>query len=86
MNAFGICLVWLIKIPILFYRRLISPLLPNSCRFTPSCSEYMLSAIDQWGVLKGGVLGLRRIAKCHPWGAHGYDPVPKKDDKAAPRP
>ena len=82
MNALGICLAWLIKIPILFYRQLISPLLPNSCRFTPSCSQYMLSAIDQWGVFKGGLLGLKRIAKCHPWGPHGHDPVPKKDDKA----
>ena len=82
MNVLGICLAWLIKIPILFYRQLISPLLPNSCRFTPSCSEYMLSAIDQWGVFKGGLLGLKRIAKCHPWGPHGYDPVPKKDDNA----
>ncbi len=82
MNVLGIWLAWLIKIPILFYRRLISPLLPNSCRFTPSCSEYMLSAIDQWGVFKGGLLGLKRIAKCHPWGPHGHDPVPKKDDKA----
>ena len=82
MNVLGICLAWLIKIPILFYRRLLSPLLPNSCRFTPSCSEYMLSAIDQWGVFKGGLLGLKRIAKCHPWGPHGHDPVPKKDDNA----
>jgi putative membrane protein insertion efficiency factor len=82
MNVLGIWLAWLIKIPILFYRRLISPLLPNSCRFTPSCSEYMLSAIDQWGVFKGGLLGLKRIAKCHPWGPHGHDPVPKKHDKA----
>lgn len=82
MNVLGIWLAWLIKIPILLYRRLISPLLPNSCRFTPSCSEYMLSAIDQWGVFRGGLLGLRRIAKCHPWGPHGHDPVPKKDDNA----
>ena len=82
MNVLGIWLAWLIKIPILLYRRLISPLLPNSCRFTPSCSEYMLSAINQWGVFRGGLLGLRRIAKCHPWGPHGHDPVPKKDDNA----
>lgn len=80
MNTLGICLTWLIKLPILFYKQLISPLLPNSCRFTPSCSEYMLSAIDQWGVFKGGLLGLKRIAKCHPWGPHGHDPIPKKDN------
>ena len=84
MNTLENCLSWLVKIPILLYRRLISPLLPNSCRFTPSCSEYMLLAIDQWGVFKGGLLGLKRIAKCHPWGPHGHDPVPKKGDKSEP--
>ena len=84
MNTLENCLSWLVKIPILLYRRLISPLLPNSCRFTPSCSEYMLLAIDQWGIYKGGLLGLKRIAKCHPWGPHGHDPVPKKDDKSEP--
>ncbi|HSI77955.1 MAG TPA: membrane protein insertion efficiency factor YidD [Lunatimonas sp.] len=62
--------------PILVYQYLISPLLPASCRFTPTCSNYMIEAIKRHGILKGGWLGLKRIAQCHPWGGHGHDPVP----------
>ncbi len=59
-----------------FYQLSIRPLLPNACRYTPSCSEYATEAITKYGALKGGWLGLKRIARCHPWGGHGYDPVP----------
>ena len=66
--------------PIRFYRRFLSPLKPPTCRFTPSCSEYALEAIAQHGALKGMVLTLRRLARCHPitWlgGSSGFDPVP----------
>lgn len=66
--------------PIRFYRAFISPLLPPSCRFTPTCSHYAIEAIEKHGPLKGLVLALRRLARCHPitWlgGSHGYDPVP----------
>ncbi|MBK7849885.1 MAG: membrane protein insertion efficiency factor YidD [Bacteroidetes bacterium] len=59
-----------------FYQGAISPLLRPSCRFTPTCSEYGKQAIRKYGPFKGGYLTLRRISRCHPWGGHGYDPVP----------
>ncbi|PJR04352.1 membrane protein insertion efficiency factor YidD [Avrilella dinanensis] len=59
-----------------FYQIVISPLTPSSCRFTPTCSHYMLEALKKHGVFKGLYLGIRRILKCHPWGKSGYDPVP----------
>lgn len=58
------------------YQTLISPLLPPSCRYTPTCSQYTVIAIKKYGPFKGGWLGLRRIMSCHPWGGHGHDPVP----------
>lgn len=58
------------------YKRFISPMLPPSCRFTPTCSEYSYEAIQRYGVLKGGWLSLRRLLRCHPWNAGGFDPVP----------
>ncbi|MEX2513357.1 MAG: membrane protein insertion efficiency factor YidD [Cyclobacteriaceae bacterium] len=62
--------------PILFYQYLISPMLPRSCRYFPTCSAYMKEAILKHGVLKGGWLGIKRIGRCHPWGGQGHDPVP----------
>ncbi len=59
-----------------FYKLAISPMLPPSCRFTPTCSEYAYQAIEKYGVLRGSWLGLRRLSRCHPWHAGGYDPVP----------
>ncbi|MFN9519934.1 MAG: membrane protein insertion efficiency factor YidD [Bacteroidota bacterium] len=57
------------------YQYLISPLLPNACRYTPTCSQYSIEAITKYGPLKGMWLGLKRISRCHPWGGSGYDPV-----------
>lgn len=59
-----------------FYRYCISPLIPPRCRYTPTCSQYALEAISKHGAVKGGWLTLKRLARCHPWGGHGHDPVP----------
>ena len=58
-----------------FYRRGISPLSPPSCRFIPTCSEYAMQAIEKYGALKGGLLAIKRILKCHPFHKGGYDPL-----------
>ncbi|MDA8604736.1 membrane protein insertion efficiency factor YidD [Gammaproteobacteria bacterium] len=54
-------------LPIKFYRYFISPLFPPSCRFTPTCSQYAIESIEEFGILKGGFLAIKRISKCHPW-------------------
>ncbi|MCS6822269.1 MAG: membrane protein insertion efficiency factor YidD [Microscillaceae bacterium] len=59
-----------------FYQYAISPLLPPSCRYTPTCSHYAVEAIQKHGVSKGLYLAIKRILRCHPWGGSGYDPVP----------
>ncbi|UOE39095.1 MULTISPECIES: membrane protein insertion efficiency factor YidD [Chryseobacterium] len=61
-----------------FYQWFISPLLPKSCRYEPTCSHYMVEALQVHGIFKGFWLGAKRISKCHPWGGSGYDPVPHK--------
>lgn len=61
-----------------FYKKAISPYLPHACRFTPTCSEYMMQAIQIHGLIKGLYLGIKRLLRCNPWGGHGYDPVPPK--------
>jgi uncharacterized protein len=58
------------------YQLFVSPLLLPSCRFLPSCSEYAAEAIERHGAGRGSMLALRRLARCHPWGGSGYDPVP----------
>ena len=58
------------------YQTLISPLLPSTCRFSPTCSEYSKQSLIKHGLIKGSILSIKRILKCHPWGRNGYDPVP----------
>lgn len=65
-------LIWLVR----FYRYAISPWLGGNCRFHPTCSTYAIEALQVHGVLRGSWLAARRIARCHPWGGSGYDPVP----------
>lgn len=66
----------ILVLSIRFYRKFISPLFPPSCRFTPSCSQYGLEAVEKYGFLKGGWLAIKRIGRCHPLNPGGYDPVP----------
>jgi uncharacterized protein len=59
-----------------FYQIILSPLMPASCRYSPTCSQYTIEALQKHGLFYGGFLGIKRILSCHPWGKSGYDPVP----------
>jgi len=74
-------IIRIFMIPVYFYKYAISPLTPASCRHIPSCSQYALEALKIHGPFKGVYLATRRLLKCHPWGTHGYDPVPPKGMK-----
>lgn len=58
------------------YQKVISPIFPSTCRYTPTCSHYAVEALELHGLFKGGWLAIKRISSCHPWGGQGYDPVP----------
>ncbi len=60
------------------YQLIISPFIGQNCRYLPTCSEYTIECLEKFGIIKGTFLSLKRISKCHPWGNHGYDPVPNK--------
>lgn len=69
-------LSFLLIIPVKIYQWTISPLLPGTCRYEPTCSQYAIEALKIHGPIKGLLMGTRRILSCHPWGGDGYDPVP----------
>ena len=71
-------LIALLTVPIKIYQWIISPALPKTCRYYPSCSEYAIEALKIHGPIKGLIMGTKRILSCHPWGGHGHDPVPPK--------
>ncbi|MBL4587193.1 MAG: membrane protein insertion efficiency factor YidD [Flavobacteriales bacterium] len=73
---------FILILPIRFYQAVISPWLPATCRYTPTCSTYAIEAIRKHGPIKGFWLGVKRIFSCHPWGGHGHDPVPKEEESA----
>ena len=76
----------LIRLGIFFYQKVISPPLhfiagpASGCRFSPTCSQYFLEAVEAHGAVRGSWLGIKRIARCHPWGGSGFDPVPLPDE------
>ena len=74
----------LVILLIQFYRLCISPFLPPRCRFQPTCSQYALTAIERFGLVKGGAIATKRILSCHPWHIGGYDPVPEVVTENAP--
>jgi putative membrane protein insertion efficiency factor len=76
-----IAVTTLIKFLLRAYQLLLSPLLGPRCRFYPSCSQYALEAVHSHGSLRGSLLALRRLSRCHPWGAGGYDPVPSEQGR-----
>ena len=71
-------LIALLSIPIKIYQWIISPALPKTCRYYPTCSEYAIDSLRVHGPFLGLILGTKRILSCHPWGGHGHDPVPPK--------
>ena len=72
LNILSYPLIFLVRI----YQYAISPLLPKTCRYSPTCSAYTIEALKKYGPIKGTWLGIKRISSCHPWGGKGHDPVP----------
>ena len=79
-RAISHALAWPLIGLLRLYRVAISPWLGVNCRFQPTCSEYAIEALRRHGVLRGSALAAKRIARCHPWGGSGYDPVPEEDE------
>ncbi|WP_395019756.1 membrane protein insertion efficiency factor YidD [Dongia sp.] len=73
-------LAWIAIVPVRAYQWFISPLLPPSCRYEPTCSAYAVEALQRHGLFRGAYLTMRRLLRCHPWGGSGYDPVPGHEE------
>ncbi len=71
---------YLALIPIWFYQKLVSPLLPSSCRYQPTCSVYAVEAVERFGLVRGGWMAIARILRCQPFHPGGFDPVPYKEE------
>lgn len=69
-------LIYPLLVLIKLYQNFISPLLPSTCRYSPTCSEYTKQSLVKFGLIKGSIVSIKRIIKCNPWGGSGYDPVP----------
>lgn len=76
MNPVSILTRGLMRGLIRLYQLVVSPILPGACRYLPTCSDYAMEAVSRHGPVLGGLLTARRLCRCHPWGGHGYDPVP----------
>jgi len=79
-------LKWILILPIKLYQYLLSPLLGQNCRYTPTCSHYSVEAIEEWGIFKGIWMAIKRIVSCNPWGGSGHDPVPENPKKKRKQP
>ncbi|MBL4905944.1 MAG: membrane protein insertion efficiency factor YidD [Sneathiella sp.] len=75
---------FILKALIKVYQYGVSPYLPANCRYHPTCSAYALEALHMYGPVKGSWLTIKRLGKCHPWGGHGYDPVPSSSNNCRP--
>lgn len=83
-SALSRILAWPLLLLVRFYRFALSPWLGANCRYDPTCSSYAIEALQKHGAFRGGALTVKRIARCHPWGDSGYDPVPEgKQDEAS---
>lgn len=82
LDTLGRLLAWPLLLLVQIYRYAISPLLGVNCRYAPSCAEYAMDALRIHGAFRGTALAAKRIARCHPWGGSGFDPVPGEETRA----
>ncbi|WP_083222987.1 membrane protein insertion efficiency factor YidD [Candidatus Terasakiella magnetica] len=76
-------LAYIAKAIVRIYQYGISPILPGACRYSPTCSQYAIQAIERFGPFKGSWMGVKRIFRCNPWGGSGFDPVPQKNESSS---